>query len=121
RERLRGQARGFSEIHRIHPPDRVLLGDCQRSAAGRPEIMTEATISSPAVHILHLEDNAHDHVLVREMLAAEGLSCDFALARSRPEFEAALQRGPYDLIISDYSLPAYDGLEALSLVRRLQM
>ena len=82
--------------------------------------MTEPTISPSSVRILHLEDNAHDHLLVREMLAAEGLSCDFALARSRPEFEAALQRGPYDLIISDYTLPAYDGLEALSLVRRLQ-
>ncbi|HEU0040574.1 MAG TPA: response regulator, partial [Verrucomicrobiae bacterium] len=83
--------------------------------------MTEPTSSPSSVRILHLEDNAHDHLLVREMLAAEGLSCDFALARSRPEFEAALQRGPYDLIISDYTLPAYDGLEALSLVRRLQI
>ena len=83
-------------------------------------MITESAISPSSVRILHLEDNAHDHLLVREMLAAEGFSCDFALARSRPEFEAALERGPYDLIISDFTLPAYDGLEALALVQRSQ-
>lgn len=80
------------------------------------------TSSSPTtpIHVLHLEDTEADHVLVREMLAAEGLRCDFQLARNREEFEAAVRRNKYDLIISDFSLPSYDGLKALALADEWQ-
>ena len=80
------------------------------------------TSSSPTtpIHVLHLEDTEADHVLVREMLAAEGLHCDFQLARNREEFEAAVRRNKYDLIISDFSLPSYDGLKALALADEWQ-
>jgi PAS domain S-box-containing protein len=79
--------------------------------------MTEANSSQPTVRILHLEDNENDHVLVKEMLVESGLCCEFSLARTREEFESVLRSGPYDLIISDYTLPSYDGLRALTLVR----
>lgn len=82
--------------------------------------MTKADPSVSPVRVLHLEDDEDDHVLLREMLEAEGLRCEFDLARSRSEFEAALQGGPYNLIISDYSLPSYDGLRALALARQQQ-
>jgi PAS domain S-box-containing protein len=66
------------------------------------------------LRILHLEDNENDHLLVTEMLGADGLKCEFVLARSQLEFAAALRRAQYDLIISDYSLPSYDGMSALA-------
>src|SRR5688572_21064905 len=82
--------------------------------------MTEAGTSGTPIRILHLEDNENDHLLVKEMLADAGLSCECSLARSRQEFEVALRSGPYDLIISDYTLPSYDGFRALSLARECQ-
>jgi two-component system, cell cycle sensor histidine kinase and response regulator CckA len=83
--------------------------------------MSSAPASTPPpIRVLHLEDTEADHVLVREMLAAEGLACEIELARNRTEFEAAVQRGRFDLIISDFSLPSYDGTKALALAEQWQ-
>jgi PAS domain S-box-containing protein len=71
------------------------------------------------VRILHLEDNEHDHVLVCEMLRTEGLLCELVAAKTREDFESALQQSKYDLILSDYTLPSFDGLRALSLAREV--
>jgi PAS domain S-box-containing protein len=72
------------------------------------------------VRVLHLEDNENDHFLVVETLSANELKCAFTLAKSREEFEVALRRAEYDLIISDFTLPSYDGLTALSLAREVR-
>ena len=66
------------------------------------------------LRILHLEDNENDHLLVVEALAADGLDCEFVTAKSKTEFMEALVRGKYDLVISDYTLPSYDGVAALA-------
>ncbi|MEW6511178.1 MAG: PAS domain S-box protein [Bacteroidota bacterium] len=69
------------------------------------------------IHILHLEDNPNDAELVRSMLEAEGMSCTITCVESRNDFLAALQTGKIDLIISDFTLPAFDGLTAMTLAR----
>jgi len=75
----------------------------------KPEAQSKRTL-----RILHLEDNPQDSFLVARALAAEGLVCEFVHARSRSEFEAALQQSPYDLILSDYTVPGYGGMAALT-------
>src|SRR5438445_5462387 len=72
------------------------------------------------LRVLHLEDNARDCELVAAVLARDGLKCEIVYARSRPEFEAALDKGRYDLIISDFTMPAYDGAAALLAARQKQ-
>jgi PAS domain S-box-containing protein len=72
------------------------------------------------LRVLHLEDNEVDHILVVELLRSSGLYCDFAIARDKNEFSHALNEGRYDLIISDYSLPSFDGLQALTLAHSAQ-
>jgi PAS domain S-box-containing protein len=71
------------------------------------------------MRVLHLEDNETDHILVREMLLADGLSCEIEAVKTRADFESALRQSLYDLIISDFSLPSFDGLAALTLAREL--
>ncbi len=71
------------------------------------------------VRILHLEDNENDQVLVREMLLAEGLACELVAVKTREDFDSAVRQNKYDLIISDYTLPSFDGLRALSLAREV--
>jgi len=56
---------------------------------------------------------------VREMLRAEGLSCEISTVINGRDFETALRRQNFDLIISDFSLPSFDGLNALALARKL--
>ncbi|HOB32370.1 MAG TPA: response regulator [Verrucomicrobiota bacterium] len=71
------------------------------------------------IRILYLEDNEHDQVLVREMLASEGVDCEMECVRNRNDYENALVERKFDIIISDYSLPSFDGLNALAVARRV--
>ncbi len=68
------------------------------------------------LHILHLEDDKTDAALVQDTLEAGGIVSAITCLHSRADFEAALERGGIDLILSDYSLPAFDGATALEMV-----
>jgi len=81
--------------------------------------MEEFRVNSP-LRVLHLEDNPADRLLVAEKLAAEGLVCKLVHVNAREQFEAALERSRFDLIVSDFTLPSYDGMAALTAARRLQ-
>ena len=72
------------------------------------------------MHILLLEDNLRDRQLVEKTLMNEGLVCQITHAKSKEEFQAALEQAKYDLIISDFTLPAYSGIAALTASRELQ-
>src|SRR5258708_12049704 len=65
--------------------------------------------------ILHLEDNAHDAELVREILAEEWPDCRITVVAGEEEYVAALAAGNHDLIISDFTLVRFDGTSALKL------
>ncbi len=69
------------------------------------------------VRILHLEDNLNDAELVRDMLDNDGLHCEIVRIETRAEFADALDRQRFDLVISDFTLPSYDGRAALLLAR----
>ncbi|HBC88816.1 MAG TPA: hypothetical protein DCZ94_17880 [Lentisphaeria bacterium] len=69
------------------------------------------------VLILYLEDNPRDAELVRDKLQQIGMGCELRVAIDRAEYEAALDQTHFDLILSDYSLPGYDGMSALALAR----
>ncbi len=69
------------------------------------------------LHILHLEDDPNDAALVEATLKADGIHCTTTCVQSHDDFVAALERGNIDLILSDYSLPAFDGLAAAEIVR----
>ena len=71
------------------------------------------------MRVLHLEDNENDQVLVGEILRGDGLSCEMVPVKTGSEFESALRADGFDLIISDFSLPSYDGLRALALARKI--
>ncbi len=70
-----------------------------------------------ALRILHLEDSDADAELVRESLAEDGLDGEVVRATDGASFEAALARGPWDLVLADFNVPRLDGLAALAMVR----
>jgi PAS domain S-box-containing protein len=65
--------------------------------------------------ILHLEDDNADAELLKVTLADGNLDSAITRVETRPEFEKALANGQFDLIISDYTLPGFDGLSALDM------
>ena len=69
------------------------------------------------LRILHVEDSALDAELVRAALEEQGISASWVQVQNRDDFLRAMESGEYDLIISDYSMPSFDGLTALSLAK----
>jgi signal transduction histidine kinase len=67
------------------------------------------------LHILHLEDDLDDAALIEATLAAAGIACATTRVESRAEFVSALERGGFDLILSDCTLPAFNGMAALKI------
>jgi DNA-binding NtrC family response regulator len=72
---------------------------------------------TPLLRLLHLEDNQGDADLLRHTLAAEGLKFEIVHTPNRVKFEAALKQSLFDIIITDYAIPGWNGLEALARVR----
>ena len=70
-----------------------------------------------SLRILHLEDNPVDADLIRASLAADNVVCETVCVETRRDFIDAVERGGFDLILADYSLPAFDGISALAIAR----
>ena len=72
---------------------------------------------SDRLKILHLEDDPGDAELVQSVLTREKVDYDIQVVSRRSEFTAALERDGFDLVLADYSLPGFDGMSALAMVR----
>jgi two-component system cell cycle sensor histidine kinase/response regulator CckA len=75
------------------------------------------TSKTEPLQILHLEDDPSDTELLSIILADEKIPCELHRVESRSEFEKALEKQKWNLVISDFSLPSFDGLKALAFTR----
>lgn len=73
---------------------------------------------STELRILHLEDNDEDALLIQLTLQRNDFVCLIDRVDNRDAFLAALEQGGYDLILSDFSLPTFNGLAALEIAQR---
>ncbi|MGA2869285.1 MAG: response regulator [Verrucomicrobiota bacterium] len=73
-----------------------------------------------SLHILCLEDDEHDRRLMEAALTKDGLNCQIVQVQERNDFEAILKLNQFDLIVSDFSLPGYDGATALATAKKIQ-
>jgi two-component system cell cycle sensor histidine kinase/response regulator CckA len=70
------------------------------------------------VRLLVLEDNPIDAELLQATLEYSGMTCDIVHVDTEADFRSQLNGfDDFDLIISDYTLPAFDGKRALALAR----
>ena len=69
----------------------------------------------PPLRILHLEDNPTDAELIQGILETEGIICAVTRVDTQADFFASIERGGFDLILTDYTLPSFDGLSALKI------
>ena len=72
------------------------------------------------LNILNLEDDPLDTELVQSTLVEGGINCHVIRVQTRTDFVAALEDGGFDLVLSDYVLPSFDGRSALELALRLR-
>jgi len=79
----------------------------------------ENTSQTP-LRILYLEEDEIDAGLVQSILEGGGLKSEVRRVWTEADFRAALQDGTFDIILSDYELPDYDGLRAIRLAQELR-
>ena len=96
-----------------HP--RSHSGESAHSLQVRARIKSTAPLS-----LLYLEDNPRDRLLVSETLRADGLPCRIVHTSDQAEFHDAIKKCKFDIIISDFSLPSYNGLAALDAAKKVQ-
>jgi signal transduction histidine kinase len=72
------------------------------------------------LRILHVEDTPDDSDVVRRLLGKEWGDCEFIRVETLEQFKEAVQNGTFDIILSDYRLAGFTGMEALEIARALR-
>jgi len=70
------------------------------------------------LNILHLEDEPDFAELVCSLLEQGGVVAEIRRVGDRTAFVQALESDGYDIIISDYHLPSFTGLEAMAMAKK---
>ena len=74
-------------------------------------------IMNKTIKILHLEDSDKDAELIQSILQISDIGQEYFLVDNEKYFRNILETENIDIILSDYSLPDYNGNEALKLSR----
>lgn len=69
------------------------------------------------LRILHVEDSEDDATLVQRALKAGGLNASYTRVYDAASFSRALDETVWDLVISDFRMPSFDGLAALHILK----
>jgi signal transduction histidine kinase len=69
------------------------------------------------LRVLHVEDNGLDAELVAHALRKGGFAVSVAVAQDKAGFERQLHAHHPDIVIADYNLPQWTGMEALAVLR----
>lgn len=69
------------------------------------------------LRFLLLEDSLLDAELIRITLSEGGIDCELVHTKTGTEFQREIEQGNFDLILSDYSLPSFDGFAALEMAQ----
>jgi len=69
-------------------------------------------------NVLMVEDNASDAELIVRELKSAGMRCDTHRVETAVEFRRELDEFQPHVILSDFSMPKFDGMEALAIAKR---
>ena len=70
------------------------------------------------LRVLHVEDSELDAELAAEALRKGGFSASVVVVQTEAEFERQLRSRPPDIVVADYNLPHWNGMEVLDVLRR---
>jgi signal transduction histidine kinase len=90
-----------------------------KSKIQTPKSKIELNLQSEAFRILILEDVPTDAELVQRELQKAGFAFTSRCVDTREAFLGELEEFSPDIVLSDYSMPQFNGLEAIKLVKEL--
>jgi len=70
------------------------------------------------LRVLIIEDSEDDYLLLQRTLGKGGYDLHCIRVDNPVTMTRALDSAAWDLVISDYSMPQFDGLKALKLVQK---
>jgi PAS domain S-box-containing protein len=70
------------------------------------------------LRILSIEDDPKDTELIRDLLETESIVCEVTRVDTEAALLASIEQGGIDLILSDYTLPSFDGISALKFAMK---
>lgn len=70
------------------------------------------------IKILIIEDYEDDVLLLLHHLSKGGLKIEYKVAETATQMQTYLAENSWDLVISDYALPGFDGLSALKILQK---
>ncbi|MBS4057345.1 MAG: response regulator [Bacteroidales bacterium] len=73
-----------------------------------------------SIKILYVDDNKMDRMLVRDALEREHVGFVLTEARSQDEFETLIHEEHFDLVLTDFNILGFKGLQVLEKVKSLQ-
>jgi len=82
-----------------------------------PDSPEHWSVSGSGLRILLVEDQPDDAELVLQELHQAGWTAELRRVDSAAGMAIALKQGPYDVVLSNYTLPGFSGAEALGLLR----
>jgi len=87
--------------------------------APAPAMDDTRPVSQPkaSLRVLLVEDDANDAELVIRALQDAGFETTHQVADTREAFTLQIHKAPYDVILADYSLPQWQGLESIDVLR----
>lgn len=97
----------------IAPP--LAAGD---RTGGVDDARIQRTGVRPVHRFLLVEDDPNDTELIRRALESQWPDCELARVDSRSAYEKALSEKRFDLVLCDYCLPGFGGMEALAHARQ---
>jgi CheY-like chemotaxis protein len=74
-------------------------------------------VMNKPIRVLYVDDNPHDRELVRDALEKESGNFKVVEAATEKEFKALLEKGVYDLVLSDFFIVSFKGLDVFQAVR----
>src|SRR5580692_4407140 len=87
----------------IHPPDLM----------DRPQMPQAAK----TLRVLIVDDSENDAILLLRALRKAGYEPVFERVSTAPAMRAALEKQKWEVVISDYEMPQFGGLEALQTLK----
>jgi signal transduction histidine kinase len=80
-------------------------------------VITDPPAASSRLRVLLAEDSEDDGFLLGRELTRAGFQVAVDRVQTGEQMRVALRGGPYDVVISDYSLPTFGALEAMAVLR----